>query len=550
MKNSTVLHCRRAVCNDKPSACTAAKIIIAAVFAVLLIVGLAASGGYGVTGDEATEINIQLSNIKELAGHFLGEDSALMYKLEELGIERISQSIERDHGEAVYYPFALFSLLSDLDLAQRHLAFVLYTFCISFVGVLFMYFLIRELYGNRGLALCMSLILYVSPRFFADGHFNNKDIVLLVLLIGSLLFAVLAARRDKFIYVLAYSFVTGLACNTKLIGLFFFAVTGLMYIVYVTAAKAWNRSRVIKAVCAVLLTALVYFLVTPAMWASPIQFFKYSIDNMFGFSRWNEIILYDGKLYAPADGGLPRSYLPKLIFLTVPPFVLLLALVGAAAGIIALRRKEHASGDFKPLFLGFGIFASLFPLLLTVAKGSVVVYNGWRHFYFAYLGILLLAAEGLDRLLRLKARPVWLAAAVCIIFTAVGLAVNHPYQMCYYNVFAGSHAETRYEMDYWNVAMYSALRTMLENDSRDYFLMDCIEDSSFFGVLSNASLLSDKDAERLSYARDDQQADYIIVNLTYWYRWGCPTIPDGFAVKEVLSAYGNDIIAIYGRSDA
>lgn len=550
MENSTIFHCRRTACNEKPSSYTAAKIIIAAVFIVLLIVGLAASDGYGVPYDELPEIDIQFSNIREITDRFLGKDTALTYKLDELGIKPISKSIERDHGEAVYYPFALFVLLDDPDPAQQHLAFMLYTFCISFAGVVFLYFLIREIYGNRWLALGMSLILYVSPRFFAEAHYNNKDIVLLVLLIGCVLFAVLAAKRDKFIYVLAYSFVTGLTCNMKLIGLFFFAVTGLMYIAYVTAAKAWNRSRVIKAVCAVLLTVLVYFLVTPAMWDSPLQFFKYSFDNMFHFSRWISTLFYNGELYVPTKGGLPRSYLPKLIFLTVPPFVLLLALVGAAMGILALRKNGGSSGDFKRLFLGFGIFASIFPLLLSVAKGSVVVYNGWRHFYFSYLGILLLAAEGLDWLLCLKARPVWLATAACIIFTAVGLAVNHPYQMCYYNIFAGNHAETRYEMDYWNVATYSALNTMLESDSRDYFLTGYLELHSLKGVLGNAPLLSDKDAERFSYTRDYKQADYIIVNLTYWHTSGCPEIPEGFVVKEVLSAYGNDITVIYGRADA
>jgi hypothetical protein len=90
----------------------------AAFFALLLIGGLLIAGDYGVSWDERTETEILVSNMQYVAQALLPKsvvNQQLLPVLNMFSSERVLNTppsllgyVERDHGQAVYYPAAAF----------------------------------------------------------------------------------------------------------------------------------------------------------------------------------------------------------------------------------------------------------------------------------------------------------------------------------------------------------------------------------------------------------------------------------------------------------
>ena len=82
------------------------KIDYGAVFLTsIFIIGLLTFFPYGAHLDQTSEQAILYSNVKEYAGLF-GASNPLYRELDSAGVIDITQSIEKDHGMAVYYPMA------------------------------------------------------------------------------------------------------------------------------------------------------------------------------------------------------------------------------------------------------------------------------------------------------------------------------------------------------------------------------------------------------------------------------------------------------------
>lgn len=81
-------------------------------FAVLMLIimfasGLATTFSYGQTWDERTERVILLSNIREVLARIGREDMVISLPCGERS-QRISESVDKDHGMAAYYGFSPF----------------------------------------------------------------------------------------------------------------------------------------------------------------------------------------------------------------------------------------------------------------------------------------------------------------------------------------------------------------------------------------------------------------------------------------------------------
>ena len=434
----------------------------------MFIVGLAVTGDYGIPTDEGQEIDILLANMREYLEYFFPADSALMYALDEARIVSISRNIEMYHGQSAYYGmfpllFAKYGIGLEISNHQLSQLYHLYTYFVCFSAVICMYWLGKELFVDERVAILGAVLLFVSPRFFGEMHYNNKDLVLLCLLVDTCCFAVRATRRKKLSDVLLFGLTAALVSNTKIVGLFFFGMMGLAYIVYVSLKKQWNRKSVVRMLTAILSFAFFYVLLTPAMWPDPSQYFLHLLSNAFQFSRWHGQILFEGAIFDPVAGELPRRYLIKLIYLTTPLFILGLAAVGVFELLHSFCGKGKILALPERVLFTAACLCALVPLLVAVATGSLV-YNGWRHFYFSYFGVILLAALGVALLLGWKPKLAGICLGALIAANAVGLALEHPNQYAYYNVLVSREGQLGYETDYWGLSTREALETILAQD--------------------------------------------------------------------------------------
>ena len=551
-------------------------------FVVLTLVGLVAGASYSLSTDEDAEYDILKANIAEYACCVFGEESAL-YRMVD-NVKPISESVEIDHGISAYYAAApLFLLCNRCSRYALMLAWHTWTFLLFMMGVAALYFIARELFScSRRFGCAASLLLYLTPRMFAAGHYNNKDIVLLSLTLLVFLFGIRMVKHNQLRDAVLFSIVGAFAANTKIIGAWMWGLWGLSYLVIRIAQRRLDGKTWRCGLTAIAVFCAGYAALTPAMWSDPVGFFQYLIGNATHFSRWRLLVLFEGRVVSTYSGEVPPwYYLPKLICMTTPVPVLVLTAAGAAAMFFRLARPSADVSDARctPGLLLIAAIAGAVPLTIGMFS-DMVVYNGWRHFYFVYASMLLLAIYALHLLFRVissRKRMKRVAAGLLAVYFGYHgavLALNHPLQGSYYNPIAAPFAEENYETDYWLLSTGPAIHGLLNNPDRNPELELTYTACPFIAgiVQRDALALPKSDAQ---FTTNLNEANYYIEYTMYgklfektpddlydafsnhffsWYNLDPSTLPgrdwnqDG-AFRELftLSAYGLKIATIYER---
>lgn len=502
--------------------------VVGLFFAAFLLLGLLTASDYGAPWDEQDEMDILRMNLWEYARTF-GLDESAFEKRAALGsdltisvLTPISESIEQDHGIAAFYPMAGVVMSENLTEAQRSATWHMWCWCIFTLGAVGLYGACRQLGMSRGMALLAPLMMLLSPQFFAHGHFNNKDIALMSLVACLLWQGLRLMKKPAFSTGLLFSFFGALAANTKVAGLALWGLCALFVLIQqIISRRMKGRVWVVAAVTLLSFFGF-YALFTPALWADPMAFLKYLLVNAVGFQRWQNLILFRGAVFDLTRDSLPVYYLPYMVLATTPLWLLVLIGTGNA---LAVFRKPR-------LDLWLTVLLWALPLGFAVLTRTTV-YNGWRHFYFIYGPMIVLAAWSVSQLPKKKLLAVVLA--VCMLAGAAEMAVNHPHQQTYYQPLA--RGEDHNELDYWNVSAREALKTLAAHTEGELSVAPA--DLWTEDALEKAILLLDEDtAKRFVIAED---AQYVLLNPTYQNFSGYEAA--GEPVVDIR-AYGQSIMQI------
>jgi len=172
-----------------------------------------------------------------------------------------------------------------------------------------------------------------------------------------------------------------------------------------------------------------------------------------------------GQLIKATD--LPWHYPLVWLSITTPVAYQLVGLVGLVLVTTRLVRQPWAQlrtavGRFDFLVAGW----LLVPVALVIGLHSVL-YDGWRHLYFIYPALLLLAVQGAQAAARLG--PAWRRAAWALgilsgaelVLTAGRMVAMHPYQQVYFSYLPSQVVERSFERDYWGLAYRQALEYLV-----------------------------------------------------------------------------------------
>ena len=107
---------------------------------LIFIIGFITSFGYGSYLDEKSEKEILYSNILEYANR-IAPNRALTEDLKANGIIPISESIEKDHGTALYYPVSFIYFIEKNNTSLGSAMMGAYTLFVVLPGMLCLYFL-------------------------------------------------------------------------------------------------------------------------------------------------------------------------------------------------------------------------------------------------------------------------------------------------------------------------------------------------------------------------------------------------------------------------
>ena len=157
--------------------------------------------------------------------------------------------------------------------------------------------------------------------------------------------------------------------------------------------KRFTR-RTWRAVLVAVLGSLgCYVLLTPALLRDPAAYLTYVLRNSYSFSRWNNTVLFCGRVIDLSWERPPFYYLPVMIALTMP-------LVQLGGGLVlrrCARQKASALCGQENFAAVLCLSCWLLPLLGMMVM-RVRVYNGWRHAYFLFFPMMAMAGWALGRI--------------------------------------------------------------------------------------------------------------------------------------------------------
>ncbi|MDO4526528.1 MAG: glycosyltransferase family 39 protein [Candidatus Saccharibacteria bacterium] len=455
------------------------RIFIVLFFAILFAVGMHFLPNVNGNFDENTEQNILLANVKDYT-EALGADE-ITNAIHNKGIEAISVDPNRDHGVAPYYPFAPILALKGRFPHTVSVLWHFYTFCLAFIGVVFFYLLIQYLFKNKKLSVILTALYFFTPRIFIDSLHNNKDIVLMALLVVMIYFGVRFIREKKFRWAVWFAFVGAFVCNIKILGLFFVGLIGIGYIARLTIKKEWNMRNFLCGLTAVLLVFCLYLLLTPAIWGNGFALFEYiqyCLGNAVSFSA-NASVMFEGTYYNYFKNPLPWYYLPKLIAASIPIIISVLFVVSTIVVVVDFvksiknRRLSFSNSAMVLILLMF-----LVPLTFAMFSRPNL-YNGWRHFYFLYPLMVLVGSYVVFRFKKYKKVSIVVISLIGLtIFSDVFCLFRYGMaNTAYYNILLGTgNLADVYELDYYNVSSQEAFKQFLasgkieENEDGLYYL--------------------------------------------------------------------------------
>lgn len=547
------------------------RIIVVAVFVLMTLIGLIVTPDYGMPWDEELEIRTLGSNIREYINLFKGKTGEPYQSSTGIPFPDYLMNPDMDHGQSAYYPLtpALFADYGPGGARTLMLIWHAYTFLIFMAGVLGLYFVCKSLMGNWAYGLLGSLFLFLSPRFFAEGHYNSKDMVVMSLVILLIAAGIKLIESRRFSSALVFAFVAAVATNMRVTALFMFGLFGLLYIVNLSVKMQWNAKNLWVGLTAVAAFLLFSYLITPAAWREPLGYIAYVIGRSSNFAAWPGVVFFQGWVRRP----VPSSYIPTMIAVTTPILILVLTLLGHITAIADFFRgvKHKKLARETSYLLVCVIFIWTFLLFAIIRRP--ILYNSWRHLYFLYGPMLILAVAAVRFLVKRaqgKLRIVVVSAvALQLLVCAVVIIISHPFQYIYFNPLAGRDPARNYEFDYWNVSQTQALMKLADQIDGDEVNVCASDWYTADGLAKADKVLPEPYKSQVRVFSCNvlgmkTDADYVVVNrvalqviegenrqqVSSWLyaQTYLPGVLPKYPVVTSLRAFGSDFMTVYQLS--
>ncbi|MFD2785671.1 ArnT family glycosyltransferase [Hymenobacter rubripertinctus] len=523
--------------------------LVGAFFGLLALLGVALHRDYGVGWDEQLDRLNGIINAKYVA---LRLAPALARRQATFAqIPAMSENQDADHGVLYQLPLVVLEKVVGVEDSRdvyffRHL--VIWLTCVA--GTYALYRLAARYLGSGGWGLAVAAALVLSPRMFAESFYNYKDLVFLgffTLAVGTLLRWL---RRPTWARAAGHALAVGAAIDVRTMGVLLVGLT-----LGFAALEGWSRPAIRRELAGQLLLffpllAGVVVAGWPYLWEQPGPHFLAAFRS-FSHYRADMLTLYLGREIAVQ--ALPWHYVPVWLLITTPLPYVALGLAGTAvvarAGLLgpaAWLRTPAGRADLLVLAWLFG------PLLAIVLLRSVV-YDGWRHLYFVYPALLLLAGRGAQALWRGWQRPAapflrrsGYAVALLLVaglgHTAWRMVADHPYQNVYFSFLPGPTAERLFERDYWGLSGREGLEWIMAHDASPAVTVATEPRTAL--MLHNAQLLLPP-AERARLRMvPPSKARYFLTT----YRWHPAPYPDSVGREVyVRRVNGLKLLSVFAR---
>jgi len=495
-----------------------AKILIA----IFLAIGLFIYKDYGISWDEMFQRSGGIANLVfiyeyfdlyKILSYFFENVPVPPDNLMSLSDLKNEKHLQRFYGVVFDLPVTLmeYFFFGISDDGQKIYQFRhLITFLIFVFGIWSLYLQAEKLFSSHMAGVLAMLLMMLSPRMFAEGFYNSKDIVFMCLISLGMLTLTNLTQNLTFKNILFHSLITALAINTRLMGVLFLPLT--IFVLFACAyAQKNDISNTVKFYLIYLLISIILtFIFFPYLWEAPIQSFVEAFQSMSKFPAESNT-LYMGNLINVTE--LPWHYIPVWMAATIPPFITILFTIGIGALSINLIKKPQNIFNIRNILLisNLGIILAS---IATIILLNAVIYNGWRHMYFVYPAFIMISTYGF--MFIFQKIKIWRYGTIVltIVFsTFIGHQLNwlvkaHPVQNVYFNFIVGSDWKKKFDMDYWGVGNHIMIKNILLNDKSESISI-CAK--SITPLINTLRIMNLNDKKRIKLDCEDYP-DYLLTN--------------------------------------
>lgn len=344
---------------------------------------------------------------------------------------------------------------------MRHLV----THLLFIMGGLACSMLAYRMFGDRRLALVALALFLLHPRIHAYSFINSKDVPFLSLFMIGLLATHHALGKRTVGAFLLCGVSLGVLVNLRITGLaLFVGALGLWSLDFVVARAQGARRDWAPGVALVGAAALTLYAVSPALWANPAEIVTWARLMNSHPTLVTEVL--QGELVT--NRGLPAHYVPMWVAISTTPITLALGVIGGltvcARGVARPAAVfTHPARRFEWLLLT----CLVLPVGAVAVLGSNI-HDGWRHLFFLWAPLTMLAMVGLNGMMRLTSRNLKRGVLALVTGSAATTfaqaAALHPYPYAYFNFLVDRTTPERliwqYDLDWRYNAYAEAIRQL------------------------------------------------------------------------------------------
>lgn len=473
-------------------------------FFILFLLGITIFDDYGIAFDEDIQRSIGLSNFDYIAKIFQNEIIDINYP---------------HYGVAFELPLVLLEKLFEINSIENIYLFRHFLiFLTTVIGHIVFFLLLKKQFNSIYFSLFGSFILIISPRFFAESFYNSKDIIFMHSFIICAFFGIKFLERPDLVNSFLFALTSALSVNIRLAGLL--VPLFIFYFILIKFLRSDYKYPISFKILINLLFLLILIVIFwPHLWSDPFGNF---LNSFFIFKNYDIDLInfYAGK-YIPAK-MVDWYYLPLWIGVTTPFYILFFFLINFFRTVRRVVKRLMMMSEVKKLndlwrgkreLYNLIFFSIIFISLLLSIIFNSTLYGGWRHFYFIYPFIIILAISEIRFLfLYFKNFKVFLFSLLfaCILFQIKWMFVNHPHQNVYFNFISGNNPHLRYEIDYWGLSNKYALETIISSKKESETIS--ISNVSDTNLINNLLFLKLNGKDKIKYKDVSEKPDFLIDN--------------------------------------
>ena len=517
------------------------KITIFLFFSIIFIIGFSSVKDFGATNDEYTQRLKGFITLNYLGEKFIPKLTKKFRGDKEFPkFENVPDNLRYYGGTIIHTPLAFLEIIFDIKDKKDIFLFKHYfLFFIFFISLISFFSICNYRFSNWKYGILGVLILFLSPRIFANSIYNNLDIPFMSFMIISLNCGLSLLKKINLKNIILFSFFSAIAIDIRLMGIIMpFIIVFILFLNTIMKTKNY-KNFFLSAFYIMILTFSFVIIMWPMLWENPIINLINVFNNLANFplTGYN---LYLGSLVPISE--TPWHYMPIWILATTPLTYSFIFLIGIVKFTNDIFHKKNIDLFLKDLTFILIFFS---PILAIITLNSSL-YDGWRHMYFTYPCFVIFGLIGIEWFLKIiKNNKLYYLIQFIIIFslfnTGYWMVKNHPHQNVFFNKFVRTNVNKIFVLDYIAASYKVNLDYLVENEKKNkYYIFNSSETKLFY------PLFSLKDEIRLKFiVSKKENAEYWITN----HHFDKETYDDDFYEKyEILNEVivdGNKINSLF-----